>query len=225
MKIRELLKNIEVKKIYLGIIIFILLAIIVIAIKGTHAFYNNSATIPFINATVGNFLNKTEGNIDKPSDINVLIYMQTQDDENHYLLLDSMPLPIYGYKLNKEKSNCIPNKDIATYSDYSINNDGTINLTTTMDKPYQLVCRIYYDKTIDSDLVIYALVEDSEYGTELYNDKRYRFTANIPDNSDYTYNNIKCLNEVNVIYNDETGLNFTANEPNVCYAYFDKIGG
>ena len=221
MKIKEKLKNIEVKKIYMGITLFLLLVIVAIAIKGTHAFYNNTATIPFVNAKIGDFLNPTTGNIDRTSDINLIYYIESQEGSNNYILAAGPPG--INYTLDTTASNCTPRKttNLATYSNYSITEDGNVTVTVSENTPNQVVCRLFYKRNNLSDITMYML-EENDYGTIAYNNRKYSLTETIPTTT-HKYNTYRCVNNgATITYSEDTGLNVTQTKPDTCYLYFNK---
>ena len=221
MKLKERITKIPTKKLYMGIAIFFLLVIFALVIKGTHAYYSDAKTIPFINATIGNFLNPTTGNVNRSSDVNLIYYMEKENNSNEYILVSKVP--ILGYTIDSENSNCIP-KEVqgkVTYTDYSITEEGKVTLSVTEDTPNQVVCRLFYKRDKASDITIYALIEN-DYGTISYDSKKYNYVEEIPNNEEYTYKNYKCDGDTILSYDETNGIKYTASKPDICYIYFDK---
>ena len=230
MKIKNFVEKFGYRKLSLGIVLVLILALIVWGIKGTHAFYSfSTGPIQIFNSRVGNFAGKgdTSPLKDKNTDVNLLFYVQDLKSTNGYYISPTTPVAMSGYSVDKDRSNCIPNENEATYNpDYSIGDDGTVNIEVSEDEPSQVVCRIYYgfSKELIDDIIIFALLED-DYGTVSYNNKTYALVANVP-NSGYTYETYECKNAENiqtdVKYDPSSGFTFETNGPNICYAYFKK---
>ena len=217
MKLKEMLNNLPRKKLYLGIIASLLFVLIIWGIRETYAYYNDEATLPFINATIGNFLNNTEGNIKKMSDVNLLYYVEDENNSANYNLVAGVPLT--GFKFNSNKSNCIPNDKSVTYS---ISENGRVDLEATESVPNQVVCRLFYQKSKDSDVIIYALIEDNETGTYLYNSKRYSFLSKLTENLNNYIFTYKCNSSDTQVTYENNRLSYIASKPDTCNVYFSN---
>ena len=226
--LKEKIDNKTLGKILLLMFGIILITLISIVIKDTHAFYDyESGWTPIFNSRAGNFAGEGESIKDGPltnrdTDVNIIFYTQMPDNPNKYMI--SKYIPVNGYEVNEEASNCYPaTGGDATYSDYSISNDGTLSLTYTENsKPTQVVCRIYYDRDKLSDVIIYAYVEDST-GDRKYNDKTYKLNNQVP--TGYKMTNYECkskTSETSFTYDATNGFNVVTNGPDTCYAYFSK---
>ena len=224
--IKEKLKKLlNVKVIYLIICFFVM--VLFICLRNTHAYYNyESAWTPIFTGKVGNFSGKgdTSPLPDRNTDINLMYYIQDVTNPKNYTIMEGPPAVVWGFKVNEDKSNCIP-KD-ATYSDYFIDNsNGKVIVNIKQSKPNQVVCRIYYDYGKDltkDDVIVFALIEDN-LGMVIYNDKHYTMSEEIPT-SGYTYKISSCKNTNIATEINYTGGKFTfeTDGPNVCYAYFNK---
>ena len=230
--IKEKLDDKTLKKILLGIFIVIIITLISITIKDTHAYYNSEiGPIPIFTGKVGNFAGdgesvKTGPLTDKDTDVNIIFYTQMPDNPDKYK--ESKYVPASGYELNHEKSNCYPaTGGEATYqgnqdsSYYTIKDDGTVHIEYDETKPTQVVCRLYYDRDKLSDVIIYAYVEDSS-GDRKYNDKTYKLNNQVPTGFNMT--SYKCnstTSETTFTY-DTDGFHIDTDGPNTCYGYFSK---
>ena len=199
--------------------------ITLIFIKDTHAYYSyDSGWVPIFTGKVGNFAGEgesvKEGPIDKNTDVNIIFYTQMPDNAKKYMV--SKYLPVSGYKVNSDASNCYPaDGSEATYSSYSITSDGYVSIEYSETKPTQVVCRIYYDRDKLSDVIIYAYIEDST-GDRKYNDKTYKLYNQVP--SGYNMTSYKCNSKTaNTSFSyDSNGFTVTSSGPDTCYAYFSK---
>ena len=143
---------------------------------------------------------------------------------NGYYISEVPPIAMSGYKLNEEKSNCIP-KD-ATYTmngdnEFTVDAKGLVKVIVSQSKPNQVVCRIYYDMSgASNDILVFALVEN-ENGTITQGDKTYAFESELPKSgyTDYECKNKDIATKVNF---DGTKFTFETTGPNVCYTYFNK---
>ncbi len=232
MNILDKLKSIKLSKGSIIVIAFVVVALILKltnAILDTHAFYNyESGWTPIFTSKVGNFAGEGESVkqgplTDKNTDVNIIFYTQMPDNANKYMI--SKYLPVTGYKVNNEKSNCYPAKGTeATYKDniyYTIQSDGTVYVEYSETKPTQVVCRLYYDRDKLSDVIIYAYIEDST-GDRKYEDKTYKLNNQVP--SGYNMTSYKCNSKTaNTSFNyDSNGFTVTSSGPDTCYAYFSK---
>ena len=225
MEKEKLKKLLNVKVIYL--IICFLVMVLFICLRSTHAYYNYSTgPVPIFTGKVGNFTGRgdTSPLKDKNTDINLLFMVQDLMIKNGYYIAPSNPIAMSGYKLNKEKSNCIP-KD-ATYTMdgenvFTVDSNGLVKVIVKQSKPNQVVCRIYYDMSgASNDILVFALVENIN-GTITHGDKTYAFESELPTSgyTDYECKNKDTATKVNF---DGTKFNFESTGPNVCYAYFNK---
>ena len=224
---KEKIKSKESIIIIIVIIITIISALINLVLRDTHAYYNSQTNpIPIFNTKVGDFTGEGEsvktGPIDKNTDVNIIFYMQMPDNPNKYK--ESKYVPASGYKVNDKVSNCYPtNNNITSYPEYSIKDDGTINIKVKEANPLQITCRIYYDRDKLSDIVIYAMIEDIN-GDKTYNDKKYKLTNTILEN--YQYVGYNCTNKeaVKEIKFDSSTkkFSFKTTGPSTCYTYFSK---
>ena len=236
--IKEKLKNLKLSKGSIIVIAFVALALILKltnAILDTHAYYNyESGWIPIFTGKVGNFAGSGEsvkqGPVNEESDVNVIFYTQVSSDTKKYK--ERKFMPIGGYVLNSEASNCYPAKgNEVTYdgdSYYKVNEDGSISIKYTETKPTQVTCRLYYDidtsnnNNIDGDISVYAFIKDTN-GLKEYNGGKYKFTSIV----DKTWNldGHECDFENNITkfdYTSDVGFSISSVGPNVCFAYFSK---
>ena len=209
---------------------------VLLYINQTHAYYSSeSGWVPIFTGKVGNFTGKgdTSPITDKNTDINVLYYVQNGLNLKKYDIYNKPPLDVKNnYKLDEEKSNCIPKEtEGATYSDYSIDeNTGKVTINVEEDTPKQVVCRIYYSFNIiphepkegDVRIIIY---QESDTGSiaDVRNGKYYVVVKNV--SSGYTMKDYECDNKDNV----ETEVEYRNNKityittgKNTCKVYFDK---
>ena len=225
----KLKKLLNVKIIYL--IVCFLVMVLFICLRSTHAYYNYSTgPVPIFTGKVGNFTGKgdTSPLKDRNTDINLLYMVQDITNPRKYTIMEGPPAVVWGFKVNEEKSNCIP-KD-ATYTMngnnvFSVDSNGLVKVIVKQGKPNQVVCRIYYDYGKDltkDDVIVFALIEDN-LGMVIYGDKHYTMNETIPT-SGYTYKASSCKNTNIATEIDYTGGKFTfkTSGPNICYAYFNK---
>ena len=218
-------KNKELYILIIAIVVAIFLVLIKLVLKDTHAFYNSETNpIPIFNTKVGDFTGEGESVKDGPltnknTDVNIIFYTQMPDNPDKYMV--SKYLPVNGYKVNEKVSNCYPARGgEATYSNYSIDSEGNLNITYTETKPTQVVCRIYYDRDKLSDVIIYAYLEDPN-GDKTYNKKTYKLVNQVESN--YTLVAHECKNKrATFSYDNTSGFNISSNGPDTCYAYFSK---
>ena len=224
---KEKLKSLNKKEVIVissFILLFFVLFLINITLKNTHAFYNyNSEWIPIFTGKVGNFTGKGDTSpLERNTDVNLLYYVQNLTNPKEYVISSNKPVWTIGYKLDEDKSNCIPTS--AEYSDYSIKEDGTVTFSAILSKPSQVVCRIYYSLVgADNDVVIYALQENTNGGVT-FEDKKYDVVSTMPT-SGYTYYKATCSNSTSatdISYTTSTGFKVTTSGPNICNAYFKK---
>ena len=228
--IKEKLKNLlNVKVIYL-IICFIVI-VLFICLRNTHAFYNyESAWTPIFNSRVGNFTGKgdTYPLTNKNTDINLLYMVQDITNPRNYSVMEGTPALVSGFKLNSDKSNCIPANATYTMNGdkvFSVDSNGLVKVTVKQSKPNQVVCRIYYDyEQLDGkDIIVFALKEDA-LGMVIYEGKHYTMSEEVPT-SGFTYKSSSCKN-TNITTNlkyENNKFTFETKGPNICYAYFNKI--
>ncbi len=215
--------NKTLSKILLGIFGVIIIIIISVVIKDTHAFYNSqSDSIPIFKAKIGDFTGEgesvKEGPIDKNTDVNIIFYTQMPDNPDKYMV--SKYLPVNGYKVNEKASNCYPaTGGDATYNNYNIDSEGNLNITYTETKITQVVCRIYFSRDKLSDVIIYAYLEDSK-GDKKFSGKTYKLVNQVESN--YTLVAHECKNKRATFSYDENGFNITSSGPDTCYAYFSE---
>ncbi len=190
-------------------------------LKDSYAYYGGSNELPILSTKIGNFSSGNENLSPKAShaDINILLYLQDGVGSNKYNQVDYMP--VYGYTLNKEKSVCTPKS--TNFSKFDIDSDKVI-VEMQENKPDQVNCRVYYDLNDDSDLIIYTLVENKNFGSEELDGKYYQFVEEIPDTT-YQYYKYKCRDGdiVDLAYDEQTRIfSYESSKPSVCYAYFNK---
>ena len=231
--IKERLKNLKLNEVFILIfVIFIALVLVLIKLilKDTHAFYDyESGWTPIFNSRAGNFAGEGESVKDGPltnknTDINIIFYTQMPDNPDKYK--ESKYVPATGYKISNEKSNCYPAKGSeATYKDnvyYTIQSDGTVHIEYSETKPTQVVCRLYYDRDKLSDVIIYAYVEDAS-GDRNYEGKTYKLVNQVE--STYKLTTYKCNSKTantSFNYDATNGFTVTSSGPDTCYAYFSK---
>ncbi len=225
-----MINNLENKKIFilitiLSIVVFITLYKLVM--KETHAYYNyEMEPVPIFTGKVGNFAGEGESVKDGPlsnksTDVNVIWYTQMPDNPKKYK--ENKEVPVTGFNLNQDISNCYPkdNEEGTTYNpDYTISEDGTIDVTVSETKPNQIVCRLYYDRDKISDVIVYAYIQDAS-GDREYEGNKYKMSSTIPTGK--TYVGYKCSNAsvaTNIGYTDTDGFTIDTDGPNTCYAYF-----
>ena len=203
-------KNLKVIVLSLGVIL--LISLLCLVLKDTHAYYNyEMAPVPIFTGKVGDFVGgKLEPSpYEGDADISTIVYA---NEGEGYRIIDTVP--VFGFTLNEKKTKCKP--ESLPFSDIDIT-DGTITYDVTETTPNQISCYIVYDLT--SDVVVYAYKQDSS-GTKTYNDKTYTLVGDIPTN--YKYVGFTCTDKgTEINYNVSTGISFTTDKPNICYVYFD----
>ncbi len=214
------------KYLVIGILILGVMCLIKIIVKNSYAYYSSNEKLDIISAKI----KIATGGEEIPSkvagsDINVQLFMQDQSDDNKYNLINYAP--VFGYTLNNEKSNCVPSREVLSYSDYKMENDRikfTVKDEGGLNGPKQLICRIYYDKTIGANITVYALVQDNEFGVREYEGAKYRFLDNISNLEEDKYLGSECSYQYeNIDLKFENGqFMFNTDKPNTCYAYFSK---
>ena len=216
-----MIRNLKNHKLLIGILILGLLCMLKTLSNNSYAYYANSKDLAIIKSTIGEFASKEE-NPEKAmsADISVNIYMQDQNDSSTYNLVNY--IPISGYTVDQKKSGCSPKSSI-TFSGFTYGNRN-IKFNVQENKPNQIICRIYYQKDLNSDITIYALVKDNDYGTKEYGGNKYRFINKTPD-STYDFKGYECSNASakTVVTFTNNKLGFTTTKPNTCYAYFEKV--
>ena len=230
MNILDKLKSIKLSKGSIIVIAFVAVAILLKltnAILDTHAFYNyEMAPVPIFTSKVGNFAGEGESVkdgplTDKETDVNIIFYTQMPDNKDKYMI--SKYLPVTGYKVNEDVSNCYPAAGSeATYNSYTITSDGYVSIEYEETKPTQVVCRIYYDRDKLSDVIIYAYIEDTS-GDKKYNGKTYKLNNSVP--SGYNMTTYECKSKTantSFTYDATNGFTVTSAGPDTCYAYFSK---
>ena len=209
--------KIKGNKIFLFIILILgIWCLVKVVFKDSYAYYGGSNEIPIINATIGHFADGQLPEEVTNADFNIQFYIQNQSDDKKYNLVNKVP--IYGFILNQEKSNCIPKN--SNYIDYKLeNNKLTINIKETSAR--QVICRLYYDTNPDANGTVYALIQDSKYGTIEYKDELYRFT-NVVTSNTYKMVGYECtnLNANTTLTYANNKLKVITDKPNICYAYF-----
>ncbi len=219
MKFKQIAKN---KSYFMIITIFLIVSILFLIkflIKNSYAYYSSNNEISIISSTIGGFSKATPPVKVKNADINVLIFLQDQYDQKKYNQADY--IPAFGYQYNSKKSKCNPSG--AQFSTFNADNE-VITIVGQEETYGQIICEVYYDINQNSDLVIYILLEDPDYGTISYNDKMYLYSNDVP-NTGYDYDKTICTNEeaTSITYNESSGLfEYTTTKPNTCYAYFNK---
>ena len=213
------------KVIIISLIVIVMITIISKVIKNSYAYYGTNEELEILRATIGDFTSSEKTPmLDKGYDVNIIFYMQEQSNDYQYRVVQN--IPVVGYKVNEKKSNCKP--DDVNYSDYEITSDGILTLKVKENTPKQIVCRIYYIKDGNSDIVTYALVEDENGTMKDPNggEKKYKVVNSIPD-TNYQYVKSSCSNQdvqTDVIYNESNkDFEIKTTGPNICYAYFDKV--
>ncbi len=231
-KIKYLKEKLNFKVIYIIVCLVFLAGLLYF--NKTHAYYSSeSEWIPIFTSKVGNFAGKGDTSpLNKPTDINVMYYIQSGMDLKKYDVLDMPPVNVESnYVLDEKKSNCIPTD--ATYTktlerDFSIASDGTVTINVSEKTPKQVVCRIYYNfnlvdyKEKDGDVKVITYIE-SDTGSIVTkkNNKSYIVDGEIPKG--YTMSSYDCDNAgTQVTYNEIQGLSYSTTGKNTCRAYFDK---
>ncbi len=234
--IKERLKKlINIKVMYIVICLFVI--VLFICLKNTHAYYNYSTgPVPIFNGKVGNFTGKgdTSPLTDRTTDVNLLYYVQNGINLRKYDIYDTPPLDVKNnYVLNDEMSNCIPKESngVSYPTDYSINpTDGEVTIKITENKPYQVVCRIYYSFNLtpyeekDGDIKIITYIESDTGSIVTVRDGKYYIVGDIP--SGYTMSYYECDNkdriQTEITYDETNGFMFKTTGKNICHTYFDK---
>ncbi len=231
-KFKKLL-NIRIIYIVIGLLVIILF----ICLKNTHAYYDyEMEPVPIFTGKVGNFTGKGDTSpLDQPSDVNVLYYIQNGTNLKQYDVYDTPPLDVKSnYVLDEKRSNCIPTD--ATYEmdgdkTYSIKEDGTVTMKVSENTPKQVVCRIYYsfnfteyeEKDGDVKIIIYLQSDTGDIVT-VRNNKYYVLGDTVP--TGYTMTDYECNNTNNITtevnYDASKGFTFTTTGKNICHTYFDK---
>ena len=234
--IKGRLDNKTIKRILFGLFTLTIITFVFLMIKDTHAYYDyESAWTPIFNSRVGNFTGKGDTSpLDKPTDVNLIYYVQSGIDLKKYDIYDTPPLDVKSnYVLDEKKSNCIPKSGngVSYPTDYSIQEDGTVTIKVSENKPYQVVCRIYYsfnltpyeEKNGDVKVIIYLQSDTGDIVT-VRNNKYYILGDTVPEG--YTMTDYECDNTNNITtevnYDTLKGFTFTTTGKNVCHAYFDK---
>ena len=203
-----------------GLLIFIVI-VLMISIKFTYAYYNDSDSYSMIGATIGDF-DPAKG------DINMKIYKQPADS-NEYVL--TYGVPSVGYTFKNEKTFCyntITKEQITCNNDntgdchYTYNQE-TADLSLTSNQ--KVTCEFYFERTTESDVNLYMYVEDDDHIDRIYNNKNYKlvndyptgykFTAGVCDNSNGNSSTVTCDD-------NNKKCTVTSNEKSKCRAYFDK---
>ncbi len=235
--IKEKLDNKTIKRILLGLFVITVITFAFLMIKDTHAYYNYSTgPIPIFTGKVGNFAGKgdTSPLTDRTTDVNLLYYIQNGLNLRKYDVYDTPPLDVKSnYVLNEEMSNCIPKESNGvTYpTEYSINPiDGEVTIKITENKPYQVVCRIYYSFNLtpyeekDGDIKIITYIESDTGDIVTVRNNKYYIIGDIP--SGYTMSYYECDNkdriQTSITYDETNGFMFKTTGKNICHAYFDK---
>ena len=232
-RISKLKEKLNFKLIYIVICLCFLMGLLYF--NTTHAYYNSEiGPVPIFTGKVGNFAGKGDTSpLDQPTDVNLLYYVQSGIDLKQYDIYDTPPLDVKSnYVLDEKKSNCIPKSgNGVTYpTDYSIKEDGTVTIKVSENKPYQVVCRIYYsfnltpyeEKEGDVKVIIYLQSDTGDIVT-VRNNKYYILGDTVPEGyemTDYECNNGNIATEVN--YDTNKGFTFKTTGKNICHTYFDK---
>ncbi len=230
---KDIINKLNIRNIMLILILILIVSFTIWGIAGTHAFYEKNYEILILSGKIGNFASKTSGEgIPEGraiSDLVVQIYLQDQSDDKKYNLVTHMP--VFGYELDEELSNCNPDKNTLNYTDYSLK-DGKITFsvqdTNGTNGPKQVICHIYYKRSSNANITVYALLEDNEYGIHEHDGKMYRFVESNSNlsaliSSNYTYNSATCVNPgTNITGYTDNKFIFTTDNPNTCYVYFNK---
>ena len=221
MKIKEKLKDRKSLIIISLFTIVSIMSLIKLTLGNSYAYYDNNEELAIVNTKIGKFGSTDVGLLPKMTgtfDFNVQIYMQDQANPNTYNLVNYPP--VFGYTLDEDLSNCTP-EDI-NYPEYSIEGDKFV-IKINEEVSNQVACRIYYKRSYEGDMVIYALVRDENYGTKEYKGNKYRFIYNMPDSS-YEFEDYECVNdkEKNKLTYEEGTFKVITKENDICYAYFIK---
>ncbi len=220
---KDVINKLNNRNVILILILMLIVSLTIWGIRGTHAYYDSQTNpIPLISAKIGNFAGEGEsvknGPLgDKTSDVNIIFYAQLPDNPKKYLI--SKVIPDNGYKINEEVSNCYPaTGGEATYSSYSILEDGTISIEYSETQPTQVVCRIYYDRDKLSDVIIYTYIQDPS-GDRTFENQTYKLVNQIESN--FTLVKYVCNNQATTFdANPTNGYTVTSSGPDTCYAYF-----
>ena len=197
------------KRIRIVMIIILTLTVIrIVTLQNSYAFYESKNEIEIIDTKVGKMSPKE---LDKDYDVNVVLYEQGEDNKEYYRVVKNVP--VLGYVINKEKSNCDNGK-------YTINNDGSVKIELVSEEVKKIVCKIYYEKVEGSDIKVYALEEDAN-GTIEYGNKKYKIVNKIPDSNSYTYIESECEQGSKINYQDNQFI-INTNKEDICRSYFDK---
>lgn len=223
MEIKERKKRNKGKIIITIFLIVSILTLMKYTFKNAYAYYGTNTYLPIINTSIGNFAsskwNEELPDKAKTADITTQIYLQNQRDEEEYNLVNY--IPVLGYVYDEENSSCIP-KEATLKSNIEIV-DGKVKYQIKNETAKQIICRIYYKVDSTSDITLYALVRDNNYGTKEYSGNKYRFLKGMPESS-YHYEGYECNNKgvVTTITYTNNKFKTVTKGPNTCYAYFSK---
>ncbi len=218
---RNIIKLFKERKSLLVILLLIVVEVTwLISSSNSYAFYGSEDALPMINSTIGNFASTSDyGSLPSSMasyDFNVQLYLQDMSDSNVYNLVNT--IPAFGYILDEDLSNCKP--ESANYSNYDYKENKFI-VNIQEDIPKQVTCSFYYKKDYNSDIVIYVLVKDDDYGIKEYGDHKYRFLYTLPSET-YSFDTYECTNsDANTTLAFENrNFKISSKAPDVCYAYF-----
>ncbi len=173
-----------------------IVAILIINLFTSLAFYRSINSIPFIHALVGNIYAKNY-------DYVLLVYLENASDNGEYHLVSD--IPTVGY----------------TYNGYKCENNSKLNFDTTLNNTNVTlngkdICSIYFDLKNKFDITVDIMIEDE------INSDTYSLTNNIPLFG-YVYSHYECDNNNELNYDSTLHkITLKTNNKDNCRAYFTK---
>ena len=173
-----------------------IVAILIINLFTSLAFYRSINSIPIVHAIVGNIY-------DKQYDYVLLVYLENASDNGDYHLVSDIPTVGYTYNGYKCKNNSI------------LNYDNTLN-NTSVTLNEKDVCSIYFDLKNKFDILVDVMIEE-DIGSDTY-----QLTDNIPAFG-YVYSHYECDNNNELNYDSTLHkITLKTNKKDNCRIYFAK---
>ena len=206
LKLKKLSQN---NKVSLFFIVSFFVVSIILCIKATYAYYNNSTSTSLIRSLIGNFY-MGDG------DVNIIVFKE--DSEGEYV--KSYAVPAYGFELSNVSCTVqaceTTNSNANCYYTYNAQNN-IISITSNQ----KVSCNFYFDEITTSDINILIYIENILTST---NPKTYKLANEIPAYG-YVFSSASCENGVIPTYNANTRtFNIATSEKTNCSAYFDTLG-
>lgn len=207
-------------KITIYSLILFCLGIIIVGIKSTVAYYvDNETPFSMLAAQVGDFG-------EKYSDINMVIWKQSETNNSTYL--KTFGIPSYGYKFIENKTKCFDpsNKDTTiTCNNSSIGDchytyDGTSH-EITLSSNKRVVCNFYFDVEKTSDIDTFIYIQNDLVTDRTYENVSYQLTTDIPTNG-YTYYTSNCEQSTGSVTVTSNQITVSSTTKNRCYVYYKK---